>query len=130
MAWSWSHSAEGLSIARDNLAKKPKEELEIIFAEWRANQRKHGIQDGELHDYSEAGQARWHKKYNRALEHAKKLPDDVLVDFIWERAEEYSTCSNGGFELYMCPGGCMAHCVTCDETDDDGEIIDSQEDES
>lgn len=118
MAWSWSHSAEGLSAARDNLSKMPKDKLEIIFAEWRAAQRKHGVIEN-CGDFDE-------RKYDRALAYAKTLDHDTLVDFIWDKAEEASTCDNGGFELWMCPSGCCSHCVSCDETDDEGNEIQTE----
>jgi hypothetical protein len=98
MAWSWSHTAEAYDNARENLARLPKEKLEIIFAEWRAAQGKGGI----IHDHNEFNE----RKYNRALAYAKTLDDETLVDFIWERAEEAATCDNGGFEAWMCPSGC------------------------
>lgn len=108
MAWSWSHTGEAYAAARDNLARLPKEELEIIFAEWRAAQGKGGVIE-DSNRFSE-------KKYFRALAFAKTLPDDVLADFIWERAEESATCDNGGFNAWVCPSGC--HRVSFDPHDD------------
>lgn len=40
MAWSWSHSAEGLDNARRNLHAMPVEDLRVMFAEFRAAQLK------------------------------------------------------------------------------------------
>ena len=110
MAWSWSHSQEAYDAARYNLEQLDRETLEIIFAEWRAAQGKGGIID----DFNAFDQ----RKYDRALKHAATLPGDVLVDFIWEHAENASTCDNGGFELWMCPHGCGCHCVSCDFPDE------------
>ena len=104
MAWSWSHTDEAYADAEANLRALPKEELEIIFAEWRAAQGKGGI----IHNHNHFHQ----RKYDRALKHAKTLPDDVLADFIWEQASEFATCDNGGFNAWMCPSGCGCHCVS------------------
>ena len=98
MAWSWSHSQEAYENARENLSTLDRETLEIIFAEWRAAQGKGGI----IHNHNHFHQ----RKYDRALKHAKTLPDDVLADFIWERASEQATCDNGGWNAWMCPSGC------------------------
>lgn len=112
MVWSWSHSAEGLDNARQNLELMPKSELEIIFAEWRAAQLKHGHVDSNA----------WsQKKYDRALAYAKGLCHDVLVDFIWEKASEASNCENGGFHAWMCPSGCMPHLVSFSPPDEEEE---------
>ena len=105
MAWSWSHSQEAYIAARYNMEQLDRETLEIIFAEWRAAQGKGGAIKSHWFD---------RRKYNRALKHAATLPGDVLVDFIWEHAENASTCDNGGFHLWMCPHGCRCHCVPCD----------------
>lgn len=104
MAWSWSHTQQAYADAEDNLRNLPKETLEIIFAEWRAAQGKHGAIDPVSAGFNE-------RKYDRALNHAKTLDHDTLVDFIWERASEFATCDNGGFEARMCPHGCGPHCV-------------------
>lgn len=104
MAWSWSHSSEGIQNAQDNLALLDREKLEIIFAEWRAAQGKHGIINRIHADFNE-------KRYNRALAYAKDLTLDQLQEFIWEKAEEQAICDNGGFEAWMCPYGCGCHTV-------------------
>lgn len=91
MAWEWSHTVKAYWNARENLAELSKEELEIIYAEWSEwedsfNERKYGI----------------------ALKHASKLCHDFLVAWIWERAEQFRTCDNGGFNAWICPYGCHA----------------------
>ena len=105
MAWEWSHSAEGINNAQNNLELLDRETLEIIFAEWRAAQGKHGIIDRTHAGFNE-------KKYNRALAYAKTQTDGELVRFIWEKAEEFRTCDNGGFNAWMCPHGCGCHTVS------------------
>lgn len=124
MAMEWSHSAEGIDNARDNLAKLDTTELIVIYAEWRAAQGKHG-------DIS------WNprldqRKYKRALPYATKLAElshDALVNFIWDKAAELRTCDNGGFELWMCPFGCGCHMVTPGPTDDDGNSLENDEED-
>jgi hypothetical protein len=59
------------------------------------------------------------RRYERALKHAKTMPDDVLADFIWEKASEFATCDNGGFGAWMCPHGCGPHCVSFNPPEDD-----------
>ena len=105
MVWSWSHSQEAYANAEENLRNLPKETLEIIFAEWRAAQGKHGAIDPICPGFSE-------RKYQRGLKDAKTLPQDTLVEFIWEKASEFATCGNGGSEAWMCPHGCVAHWVS------------------
>lgn len=103
MAWSWSHTQEAYVAAERNLRAMPKETLEVIFAEWRAAQGKHGV----INDHDRFNE----RKYERALAHAKKLDAEQLADFIWERASEYATCDNGGHKAWMCPSGCGCHTV-------------------
>ena len=111
MAWSWSHTQQAYADARENLSELDRETLEIIFAEWRAAQGKNGMIDPVCPNFSE-------RKYDRALKHAKTLDHDTLVDFIWERASEFATCDNGGFEAWMCPHGCGPHCVSFNPPED------------
>lgn len=104
MAWSWSCSTEGCSAARENLDKFERETLEIIFAEWEAAKN----DNGEIEDSDNFDQ----EKYETALVRAKKIPGDILAEYIWEHAENASACDNGGYLLWMCPSGCMSHCVS------------------
>ncbi len=123
MAWSWSHSQQAYSDARENLSELDRDKLEIIFAEWRAAQGKNGMIDPVCPDFSE-------RKYDRALKHAKTLDHDTLVDFIWEQASEFATCDNGGFEAWMCPHGCGPHCVSFSPPDEpEGDDLDLDEDD-
>lgn len=113
MAWSWSHAGEAYAAAWKNLEGMERETLEVIFAEWESAKN----DSGEIEDYNDFDQ----EKYTLALDRAKKLPGDILVDHIWEHAENASTCDNGGYLLWMCPYGCMAHKASPDieETEDD-----------
>lgn len=99
MAWSWSHSNEAYAYAQQKVQELPLEILQIIYAEWIA----HRPDEGPEHFNQRA--------YKKALREAKKLPGDVLADFIWEKAEERATCTNGGWEAWVCPFGCGPHMV-------------------
>ena len=119
MAWSWSHTEQAYAHAQENLSNLDRETLEIIFAEWRAAQDKHGVIDPVSPGFSQ-------RKYDRALKHAKTLDHVTLVEFIWDKAAELRTCDNGGFEAWTCPHGCGPHCVSFsppgeDDEDDDAE---------
>ena len=87
MAWSWSHTAEAYATARENLEELPRDTLEEICDEWA------------LHDADEGHPA------DEEVD-IPNLPDDVLVDYIWERAEEQALCDNGGWAAWVCPYGC------------------------
>ena len=95
MAWSWSHTQDAYENACENVHNNDREWLEVAFAEWHAC--KSPSEDSEKFNQ---------RKYNTALRRAKRLPTDVLADYIWERMSEYATCTNGGFEAYACPYGC------------------------
>lgn len=112
MAWSWSHTNQAYADAQENLSTLDRETLEIIFAEWRAAQWKHGAIAPVSPGFSE-------RKYKRALKHAKTMAHDTLVEFIWEKASEFATCDNGGFEAWMCPHGCGPHCVSFSPPEED-----------
>ena len=103
MAWAWSHSADAYADCCENVHNKPRDWLEVVFAEW------HACKDPNM-DSNEFNQ----RKYNAALKRAKKLPNDILADYIWERMEEYATCTNGGHKAYACPSGCGCHLVSFD----------------
>ena len=99
MAWLWSHTAEGISSAYRNVRKLDREDLTVIFAEWKAYDIEQDP-DNEICPYSES------REYDNALLLAGTLTSDILADYIWERMEEYATCDNGGFNAWCCPYGC------------------------
>jgi hypothetical protein len=115
MAWEWSHTAEAYDTIRARLERMPREALNVLFAEWRASQERPGETIG--HNFNE-------RRYARALAWISRpdaLPDDVLVDWIWERMADYRTCTNGGFEAYACPYGCGPHLLPFDQPSDNKE---------
>lgn len=99
MVWEWSHSIDGKQNVRDNIANKPDEWLEVVFAEWSAN----GKENDE-----------WQTAYEQALHDAKRLHRDILSDYIAEQTEKQALCDNGGFYAWGCPDGCQPHLVSFD----------------
>lgn len=105
MAWSWSHTQEAYDYAEQQIRAQPREWLEVVFAEWRAQQGKRGQQSDDNNLFNE-------RKYNRALAYAKQhMSRQQLADYIWKKAEELRTCTNGGWQAYACPYGCGPHLV-------------------
>lgn len=102
MAWSWSHTNEGIAAVQENLENLPREDREIMFAEWRAAQVRGTTELSHHFD---------NRRYERALKFVKTLPDDSLNEFLWEKTQEFATCSNGGWDAYCCPFGCGCHQV-------------------
>lgn len=118
MAWEWSHTVEAYQNARNNLAQLDRGTLEIIYAEWRANQTRHSA--GVPQCIIDGNGVFDERRYSRALNstHLKTMPLDILIETIWEWVEQYRTCSNGGWECYLCPYGCGPHCVSFDSSND------------
>ena len=95
MAWEWSHAPEAYTAARTNLENVEPSELRVIWAEWKAAIPR---QFGE-HELDT-------DRYELALLDAGPLGPVRLASDIWERAAEYATCDNGGFNAHVCPFGC------------------------
>lgn len=111
MAWSWSHTNEGIDYAREALNAQSREFLETVFAEIKATGRKWSPNSGDSAPFFES-------VYKREIGRARRLPSDILADAIWEFAEEYQTCDNGGYDAHMCPYGCSCHTVPFGPPDD------------
>lgn len=93
--WEWSHSPEAYDTARANVQAKDREWLEVVFAEWHASPAP------KLQENKNRG-----SKYNIALAKAKKLSEDALADFIWDKMSKQRVCSEGGHNAYCCPYYC------------------------
>lgn len=107
MAWSWSHTQEAYTNAYNNLFRRFRPWLEVVFAEWEVKSQ-----------FSE--EEEWDSDlYYKSLEKAKTLPEDTLVEYIWEHMEEQAICENGGHRAWGCPYGCNVHMVSFDEEKDD-----------
>ncbi len=100
MAWEWSHSHEAYAYAEERLHHLPRKLLKQIYAEWKA----HTSGEEDIGAFNT-------EKYDQAMKETRKLHSDVLADFIWERASEQATCTNGGWEAWLCPFGCGCHMV-------------------
>lgn len=116
MAWSWSHTTEGICAAYDNLHKLPHHVLCEIAAEWdtwkKANEKN---AEGDWVDDESFDQV----FYNERLKFYEGLTSDCVADYIWPFAEEKATCTNGGYYLWMCPYGCCCHMVPPGEEEED-----------
>ena len=110
MAWSWSHSNEAYHNARENLFELSMTAMIEILAEWKA----HNTTDSEgcTENFNDRvyrkEQKRLQKRYRRtiALEGYVFGFREELVNAVWGRMEEQSTCDNGGFNAWCCPYGC------------------------
>jgi len=91
MAWEASMVQEGYETAKANLYKMSREDVEMIFAEQKAE----AVEDEN-----------WNTAYNEALNMAKSLDECILFPAVWEFAEEQNTTDNGGFAFWLCPYGC------------------------
>lgn len=149
MAWSWSHSAEGMQNVRDNIALLEDDDLIVIYAEWKAcdaANRKQRLEsaisewDGEDEDDVTVGDllrkydaknaddydsnAFDNAAYERAEIEAKELIAKGIdvAKYIADRAEEHAICDNGGFNAWVCPSGC--HTVSFSSADELNEVED------
>jgi hypothetical protein len=106
MAWEWSHTPIAYEAANENLRKLDRKTLEAIWSEWEAWDGNTSSTSGFDND-----------KYRVAMAKAKDLPVDIMADAIWEKASELRTCTNGGFEAWLCPFGCGCHMASFDFDD-------------
>ena len=101
MAWEWSHSVEAYEAVRLNIGDLSRDDLREIYAEWRAN-------DGQDDD-------NFDEEIYQATLHAvddNKASSRVLAGTIYNFTRDQATCTNGGFEVWICPFGC--HTVSFD----------------
>lgn len=125
MAWSWSHTTEAYENAQRNLEDLPKEELDVIYAEWVAWKRGHAIARAEAEaegdEYNEyVHEAFDESAYNSALKSAQmESRSGMIVKIVWPYVEEFATCDNGGFNAWVCPYGC--HTVPFDRNEPQGD---------
>ena len=111
MTWEWSHTNEEYNNAYENLSNMERNKLEEIYAEWHAWNKDTVVPQIDC------------DHFDRIMEGQKKvpIPEDILIDFIWEKASGWDTgrnCDNGGFNAYMCPFGCGCHTVPFDRKEE------------
>ena len=109
MPWEWSHTPEAYADAQANLEAMPKEELEVIYAEWIAY-----APEGHFSENGFSGDDFDADAYADAHLEAKSLAASDLADTIWQLASDQATCDNGGFNAWVCPFGCGCHKVPFD----------------
>lgn len=102
MAWEWSHTNEAYAAAEQNTRALPRRTLLIILREWAYQDRETAGGSPHQGSIGPSGRVRGF----RLPAGLRRLPTDVLADLVWQRAEEYRTCSNRGFDAYLCPDGC------------------------
>ncbi len=114
MAWEWSHTVEAYEAAYKRLERKPLKWLIECLAECRAHIVTYDTDgtpfdpafDNETYEREVAKLKHQDRQLagmmNPTLEGRKRF----LVGDIWQYAEQYATCDNGGWNLYMCPYGC------------------------
>ena len=105
MAWHWSHTNEAYANVRANVDALPKRQLLEILREWAYDDRE---KSGRLRTRNGSKRVAGF----RLPTGIRRLPADVLADMVWTRAEEHRTCTNGGWDAYVCPDGC--HTVSFD----------------
>lgn len=110
MAWEWSHtdnayqSIEQQLQAMADLATVGDMDvanwLYVCWSEWVASDWRecNGSTDLDLRKYAIA--------LTRAKRQAKELGFCKLADDIWNWSTELRTCTNGGWEAWLCPFGC------------------------
>lgn len=103
MAWSWSHTTEAYQNAETNTHGLALKTLQVIWAEWKA----HTSREDDEAGFNE-------EKYKAALRLAHGKSATALAEDIWQWASELATCTNGGFEAWLCPFGCGCHMVPFD----------------
>lgn len=99
--WSWSHTQEAYHNAYNNTHKIDRKQLEEIYIEWKVFE-KYG-EDAEYEHFEEI------KDQNNL----DNLTNDILADYIWDKASETQRCDNGGFNCHICPYQC--HKVSFDK---------------
>lgn len=99
--WEWGHSPEAYDNVRENLHDLPHEELVEIMGEWDAYEAAGESSSLMSADFDAVDKTKY-----------AHLPNDVLADAIYKKAEKLSNTDNGGFHFWVCPYGC--HKVSAD----------------
>jgi hypothetical protein len=110
MAWSWSHTNEAYAAVEQQLNDKADaanngdiEAIEWLQTVWSEFIASNWREDRVTTDLDL-------KKYERSLARAKRqgesLGYDKLASDIWNWSSELATCTNGGWDAWVCPFGC------------------------
>ena len=95
MAWEWSHSVEAYEAVRLNIGDLPRGRLMLILAEWKAN----------VGDCSDSFDEEIYCSAMQDLERSFLL-NRFFAEEIYDLAQDQATCTNGGYEAWICPFGC------------------------
>ena len=106
MSWEWSHAPEAYEEWKDELRKKSKAFLNEAYAEWNCNDIIEAQSEVEDVPAVLLCSPHFDGRYEHFIKEAKKWPKDVLVEWVWARAEQLRTTDNGGFNCWVCPEGC------------------------
>ena len=122
MAWSWSHTQEAYDNARKQLDIQTPQFLIVCWAEWKTHEREQQEEEFDFTQWQEA-----YANFVLAAESLWKQNPDAVINDVWDKMEEKSTCTNGGERAWCCPDGC--HTVPFEEPSDDDLAywMDSQE---
>lgn len=101
MAWEWSHTDGAYADARANVERLPRADLLTILREWSYYDREQRSNRDSRYRFPRTIRGQF-----RLPTGVRQLSRDTLADLVWERMEEYRTCTNGGWEAYCCPDGC------------------------
>lgn len=110
MAWSWSHSEEAYIAIEQQINETAEKAnngdseaavwLKVVWSEWVASDWKEDRVTTDL-DL---------RKYGRAIARAKRqgeeLGYDKLAADILNWSSDLATCTNGGWDAWVCPFGC------------------------
>lgn len=126
MSWSWSHTEEAYQYAEKQLRQMTQKNMVVIWAEWRTHQKaqadalEEAEKEAEENDWPEPhhvneshdfDQDYYQEQLIEAKIIIKRVGKEPIADDIWNWASELRTCTNGGWEAWMCPYGCQCHMV-------------------
>lgn len=109
MAWEWGHDNAATEYAREQLWKIHRTDLIEMAREWKykinevaekAYDDEHWLDEDDV--VAEPFEAPCKFDVDMAS-------DEALKEFIWAGAESWEIgrlCTNGGYEIYLCPHGC------------------------
>ena len=124
MAWEWSHTAEAYEYAESRLKKMRIGLIREIWAEWQTYQKaqkeawEEARKEAEEEDWPEPTHVNESDDFDQ--DYYKEMLKEAKTDYyskeslcidIWHWAKELATCTNGGWEAWMCPYGCGCHMV-------------------
>lgn len=95
---------------KENLAKLPLETLREIAAEIHTYQDMLSQRPGRVIEDLSDKDILWHPElhdsYLEMFNNLTSFPANVLVDYVYKFASEQAECTDGGYEVYVCPYGC------------------------